>query len=130
MSYKYYVDPREREDIRAHHGEKVWVVLNHIRAEKHNTFEHFLHTTLMPAVANVHPETYNQIRVLHPSEPNDDGTFTYIFLMDPVLPGGIYEISRILHEYYKSELANEYMKIWEEALAAPQVENELIQSEW
>lgn len=130
MSYRTYVDPREHEDIRAHHGEGVWVVLNHVRAEKREAFEHFLHSILMPAIAHVHPETYNAVRVLHPAKPNEDGTYTYIFLMDPVIPGGIYDISSILHEFYKPELANEYMKTWDEALVSPQIQYNLVQSAW
>ena len=130
MLLKTYVDPREREDIRAHEGENMWVVLNHIRAEKCEAFEHFLHAILMPAIAHTHPEAYNKVRVLHPSRANEDGTYTYIFLMDPVVPNGIYNISDILHEFYKPEQANEYMKTWDEALASPQVEYNMVQSAW
>ncbi len=130
MSYKTYVDPREHEDIRAHKGEGLWVVLNHIRAEKREGFEYFLHSILMPAIAHTHPETYNSVRVLHPTRQNEDGTFTFVFLMDPVIPGAIYDINEILHEYYKPELANEYMKIWDESLATPQLEYEVVQSAW
>jgi hypothetical protein len=130
MVFKTYVDPIEHENIRAHHGEDIWVVLNYIRTEKCETFEHFLHAILMPAIANIHPESYNKVRVLHPAEPNDDGTCTYIFLMDPVVPDGIYDVSNILHKFYKPELADEYMKIWDESLITPQVEYNMIQSEW
>lgn len=130
MSYKTYVDPRERENIRAHEGEDMWVLLNHIRPEKRESIEHFLHAILMPALAHTHPETYNKVRVLHPSLPNEDGTYTYIFLMDPVVLDGIYNINDILHEFYKPEQADEYMKIWDEALAVPQVEYDMIQSAW
>ena len=130
MLYKTYVDPRDREDIRAHEGEDVWVMLNHIRTERREAFEHFLHVVLMPAIANTHPDTYNKVRVLHPAKPNEDGTYTYIFLMDPVLQGADYEIGNILNEYYKSDLANEYMKIWEDALASPQVGYYMTQSAW
>ena len=130
MSFTTYVDPREREDIRARQGEDMWVLLNHIRAEKRESFEHFLHSILMPAVANTHPETYNKVRVLHPTKPDEDGTYTYIFLMDPVISGANYEIGDTLHEYYRSELADEYIKIWDEAQSSPQVGYDVIQSEW
>lgn len=130
MSIQNYVDPREREDIRAHLGDNVWVLLNHVHAEKCETFEHFVHEILMPAIAHIHPETYNKIRVLHPIMPNEDGTHTYIFLMDPLASDGIYSVSHILHEFYKPEMADAYMKIWDEALAFPQVEYDMIQSAW
>jgi hypothetical protein len=130
MVFKTYVDPRERENIRAHQGEDVWVLLNHIRAEKRGAFEHFLHAILMPAIAHTHPETYNKIRVLHPSLANKDGTYTYIFLMDPVVTDGIYNFNNILFEFYRPELAKEYMKIWDESLATSQIEYDMTQSDW
>ena len=130
MSYKTYVDPRERENIRAHEGDDMWVVLNHIRAEKREAFEHFLHAILLPAIAHVHPETYSKVRVLHPSLANSDGTYTYIFLMDPVVIDGQYNIGDVIYEFYQPELAKSYMKVWDESLASPQVEYDMVQSAW
>ncbi|MFM8370002.1 MAG: hypothetical protein ACKOBD_14750 [Chloroflexota bacterium] len=129
MFPKSYVDPRERENIRAHEGQDMWVILNHVRADKKETFEHFLHAILMPAVAHVEPEVYNKVRVLHPTMPNKDGSYTYVFLMDPLVLEGEYNVENILFEFYKPDLAREYMKIWSEALIE-QVEYDLIQSAW
>ena len=126
--FKTYVDPREREDIRAHEGEDVWVLLNHIRAEKREAFEHFLHSILMPAAAHIQPDVYNKTRILHPSLPNKDGTYTYILLMDPVVLDGEYNIENILRGFYKPDVAMEYMKIWEEAQASPQIEYDMTQA--
>ena len=129
MFPKSYVDPRERENIRAHEGQDMWVILNHVRADKKEAFEHFLHATLMPAVAHVEPEVYNKVRVLHPTMPNKDGSYTYVFLMDPLVLEGEYNVENILFEFYKPDLAREYMKFWSEALI-DQVEYDLIQSAW
>jgi hypothetical protein len=38
--------------------------------------------------------------------------------------------NNILYEFYKPELANEYMKTWNEALVSPQVEYDTVQSAW
>ena len=130
MFLKTYVDPREREEIRARQGEDMWIVLNHIRAEKQEIFEHFLHAILMPAVAHVEPEVYNKTRVLHPTMPNKDGSYTYIFLMDPLVLKGEYNIENILFEFYKPDVAKEYMKVWNECLEGPQVEYDVVQSLW
>jgi hypothetical protein len=129
MSYNY-VDPRARDDIRAHEGDEVWVVLNYIKAEQHEAFEHFIHSILMPAVSHTHPDIYNKTRVLHPTEPNEDGTYTYIFIMDPVVSNGVYDVGNILYDYYPHDQAQEYMKIWEVSLAQPQHNYSLVQSEW
>jgi hypothetical protein len=127
--FKTYVDPRERENIRAHEGEDVWVVLYRIWAEKRESFEHFLHSILMPAVAHVQPEIYNKTRILHPSLPNKDGTYTYILLMDPVALDSDYNIENILLEFYKPDVVKDYLKIRDEALASPQVEYDMTQTD-
>lgn len=128
--YKTYVDPREHQEIRAHEGEDMWVVLHHIRAEKRETFEHFVHAILMPAVAHVQPEVYNKTRILHPTMPNKNGSYTYIFLMDPLVADGEYNIENILLEFYKPEVAKDYIKIWKDCQEEPQTEYDVIQSDW
>lgn len=35
---KTYVDPREHDKMRAHQGEDVWVIVNHVWAKKQETF--------------------------------------------------------------------------------------------
>lgn len=130
MVIKSYVDLREHENMRAREGEPMWVLINHIRPEKRKAFEHFLDAVLMPATAHTHPEVFSKTRVLYPSVPNEDGTYTYIFLMDPLVETGEYNISHILYDFYKPELADEYLKIWEEAQASPQVEYDVVQSAW
>src|SRR5689334_4751725 len=130
MVQKNYVDLREHEVMRAQVGEPMWVLINHIGAEKRNEFEHFLHVILMPAVAHTHPEVYNKTRVLHPQAPNEDGSYTYIFLMDPLVKDGIYNVREILMGYYNAAQVEEYMRLWDEALLTPQIEYDVIQSVW
>ncbi len=130
MVQKSYVDLREHEAMRAQAGEPMWVLVNHIRGEKHIEFEHFLHAILLPAVAHLHPDIYNKTRVLYPAAPNADGSYTYIFLMDPLVPDGIYNVREILTGYYSPEQVDEYMHLWDEAFFTPQIEYEVIQSIW
>jgi len=130
MVVKSYVDLREHENMRAHEGEQMWVMLTTIRPEKCTQFEHFLDAILMPAVAHTHPEVFSKTRVLYPSMPNEDGTYTYIFLIDPLVDTGEYNISHILYDFYRPELADAYVKIWNESLAREQVEYDVIQSAW
>jgi hypothetical protein len=130
MVQKNYVDLREHEAMRAQAGEAMWVLVNHIHADKRNEFEHFLHAILMPAVAHTHPEIYNKTRVLHPTASNEDGSYTYIFLMDPLVKDGVYNVREILMGYYNTEQVEEYMRLWDEALLTPQIEYDVIQSVW
>jgi hypothetical protein len=130
MVVKSYVDLREHENMRAHEGEAMWVMLTHIRPEKRKEFEHFLDAVLMPAAAHTNPEVFSKTRVLYPSLPNADGTYTYIFLMDPLVETGEYNISHILYDFYKPELADAYLKLWDESLARAQIEYDVVQSAW
>lgn len=129
MTYNY-VDPRARDDIRAHEGDEVWVVLNHVKSGQCETFEHFVHSILMPALAHLHPDVYNHTRVLHPASSNDDDTYTYIFIMDPIVANGDYDIANILTEYYTHDQAQDFLAVWEATLAKPQSRLMLHQSDW
>jgi hypothetical protein len=48
--------------------------------------------------------------------------------MDPVVPGGDYEIENLLRKMYDEQKAKEYIKMFEETVAAPQTEYRVIQS--
>ena len=117
-----------REMIRAAEGEKMWVLLNHIKADKLEQHKRFVHDILMPAAEKVDPAAFRHTRYLHPAEPNEDGTFTSVFLMDPLLEGADYTFLGLLTKAYGEEQAKEYIKLWEEAEASPQVGYSLIQA--
>ena len=117
-----------REMIRAAEGEKIWVLLNHIKADKLEQHKRFVHDILMPAAEKVDPAAFRHTRYLHPAEPNEDGTFTSVFLMDPLLEGTDYTFLGLLTKAYGEEQAKEYIKLWEEAEASPQVGYSLIQA--
>jgi hypothetical protein len=120
----------EREIVRTKEGEKMWVLLNHIRADKCGQFEYFVHDILMPAVEYAEPEMLRKVRFLHPTRQNEDGTFTYVFLMDPLIPDADYSFEYLLHKAYPPEKVEEYLQMEEEAYAFPQVEIEITQSAW
>jgi hypothetical protein len=118
--------------IRAAKGDTVWVLLNHIKADKCEQFEKFVHEILWPVALKldaIDQKVAKQTRVLHPVEMNKDSTYTYIFLMDPVIPGASYEVIYYLKKGYGEEKAKEYSKMFEECYASPQVGYTLIQSQ-
>jgi hypothetical protein len=43
------------EMVRAAEGERMWVLLNHVKADKWEQHERFVHHILMPAVEKVDP---------------------------------------------------------------------------
>lgn len=116
--------------IRATNGQPMWIRLNHVKADKRELFEHYIHDILRPAVERVEPAIARQVRFLHPTEPDEDGTYTYVFLMDPLIEGVDYDIGNLLKRAYGDAQAQEYDQMWDEALASPQTGYELIQSAW
>jgi hypothetical protein len=119
-----------RETVRAVSGERMWIRLNHVKADKRELFERYIHDILRPAVEQVEPAMFRQVRFLHAMEPNEDGTYTYVFLMDPLIEGADYEITNLLKRAYGEEQAAAYDQMWDKALASPQTGYELIQSPW
>ena len=119
--------------MRASKGDTVWVLLNQIKADKREQFEKFVHEILWPVALKLDPidqKVAKQTRVLHPVEMNKDSTYTYVFLMDPLIPGASYEVMYYLKKGYGEEKAKEYSKMFGECYASPQVVYVLIQSQY
>ncbi|MHC4434722.1 MAG: hypothetical protein ACYTBS_23025 [Planctomycetota bacterium] len=118
------------ETIRAAEGERMWVLLNHVRADRWEQHAHFVHDILMPAIEKVEPSALQHTRFLHPAEQNEDGTYTSVFLMAPLVEGADYDILNLLTKAYGEDKAEEYIQLWGESLASPQVGYDLVQSPW
>ncbi|MBA7551684.1 hypothetical protein ES705_44232 [subsurface metagenome] len=71
---------------------------------------------------------FNNIRILHPASANEDGSYTYIFIADPIIPGVNYNIMHYLVQVYDEEEAREKMKMFSESLVEPRTLIELTQS--
>jgi len=118
--------------VRAAKGDTVWVLLNHIKADKCEQFEKFVHEILWPVALKldaIDQKVAKQTRVLHPVEMNEDSTYTYVFLMDPAIPNANYQVMYYLKKGYGEEKAKEYSKMFEECYANSQVGYTLIQSQ-
>jgi len=120
----------ERTCIRAKEGETMWVLLNHVKADKREVFERFMFDIIMPIGARTEPEVLNKTRILKPTAVNKDGTYTYIFLMDPLVAGGEYDFEPILKREYPPEKIEEYLRMFYDSLVVDQVEFVVTQSAW
>jgi hypothetical protein len=100
-------------------GEPVWLLLNHVKADRRAQFERFVFEALRPAGERLAPAIPARVRVLAPTRANDDGTFTYIMLLDPVLPDEDYRLAPLLERAYGEEHAREHMRAFTDALATP-----------
>lgn len=119
--------------IRAAKGDTVWVLLNHIKHDKRQQFEKFIHEIFWPKAAILEPsdqQAFRQTRVLHPVKMNKDSTYTYIFLMDPLIPNKSYKILNFLKKMYGEEKANKYYAMFKECYASPQTGYVVVQSQY
>jgi hypothetical protein len=89
-----------------------------------------MHEIIKQIAVRSEPDALNRTRILHPTGPNEDGTYTYIFLMDPVVPDGEYGFDQLLAHAYPPEEIEELSKQFTESLATPQVGYEVTQVAW
>jgi hypothetical protein len=117
-----------RETIRAVEGEPVWVVINHVKADKWEQHKHWFNDIYLPACEKVEPTLVRHSRILWPTGPNEDGTYTSVYIMDPYLEGEDYFMMSQLTKTFGEEKAKEYMQLYAESLVSPQVGYMVIQS--
>lgn len=117
----------------ANPGDTVWVFVNHVKADKKEQFEKFVSGIFWPMAKKLSEQdqrVFRQTRVLYPARPEPDGTYSYFFIMDPVVDGGDYDIGHLLEKMYGAEKAKEYMQIFDETAAAEQTGYTLVQSKY
>jgi hypothetical protein len=104
-------------------GDEVWVAVNTIKADKREQFERWVYEIFWPAGMKLPAQerlAFEYTRVLRPAKAYDDGTWTYLYVMDPVIPGAEYDIERLLKRMFDEARAWEYGRRVEETYARPQ----------
>lgn len=112
-----------KDTYRAVEGDPVWILLNKVAPDKKEVFEEFMFDILAEKsieLGGIFAQAINQFRILRPTEANEDGSFTYVFMMDPLIPDANYEIMHYLSQFYEEEEASEKMKMFTESLVEPQ----------
>lgn len=110
--------------MQAAEGEEVWVIVNTVKADKREQFEKFMFEIFLPTVENAtgdERKVFIATRLLMPTKVNEDGTYHYVFLMDPVIKGADYQFLPQLTRAYGAAKAQEYAKMLEDTLAKPQI---------
>jgi len=121
---------QESSSIRAAKGDTVWVVIYSIKPDKREQFENFFNVTFLPQFDKLtlnEQRAKNQTRMLYPVKANEDGTYTYVLFMDPVVTGADYSIESCLEKIYGKEKAKEYTKTLEQTFSKPGIKYDLIQ---
>lgn len=96
-------------------NDNVWVIWNFVKADKVSQFEDFNFNYLEPAAAEYYPQMRSTIRLLKPVKQNKDGTFTYIYLMDPAIRTN-YDMMLPLTAKYGEENAKDYLIMFKDCL--------------
>ncbi len=117
-------------------GDQMWVILNHVKADKRQQFEEFAYKVLLPAleenaISNLTTrKMIGQTRMLEPRRANKDSSYTYIWLMDPLVKDAIYSYPGILKRVYSPEETKKYISMNNECLVSPQVSYPVKQGRW
>ncbi|MBT4318719.1 MAG: hypothetical protein HN653_07500 [Candidatus Marinimicrobia bacterium] len=120
----------------AKQGESMWVLLNHVKADKRQQFEKFVYEVLFPALKEnakkdiISRNIIEQTRMLEPRRANKDSSYTYIWLMDPIVKNADYSYSGILSQVYSSEDTKKYISMHNECLVSPQFAYRVKQGSW
>ena len=117
----------------AKEGDTVWVLINYVKADKREQFEKFVNEIFWPMAKKLSAqdqELFNQTRVLYPVHPEEDGTYNYFFIMDPVISGGNYDIEGLLKKMYDPPKAEAYLKLFNETTSREQTGYVLVQSRY
>ena len=118
----YAQDNSNISKVVASSGDPMWVILNHVKADKRQQFEKFVYEILLPALeenAKNDSKTRNlieQTRMLEPRFANKDSSYTYIWLMDPLVKDAIYSYPGILSRVHSPEETEKYISMQLECL--------------
>jgi hypothetical protein len=84
----------------------------------------------MPAVQKVAPEGLASVRFLEAANPNEDGTYTTAWIMDPVIASVDYSYDKLLVAAYGVEQGAEHLKLVDEYSLPEQEGYDFRQSKW
>ena len=106
---------------RAKSGEPVVLLFNYVKADKKQQFENYLvrFWEALDKLSASDPEIQRinrQTRVLRPVGANADGTHTFLFVMDPLIPGANYDMASILTKAFGQEEALQLMALFRAAI--------------
>lgn len=103
-----------REQMRAKYGDEVLIVVTYVKDESKSDFEKWINDVLYAALNKTkNPMKIDQLKVtrwLVPTHQNEDKTWTYVWIMDPIIPNTDYDIPTFLNKEYGEEKGKEH---WE-----------------
>lgn len=110
---------------RAATGDSVMVMLNHVKPEMRAEWERQAREVWLGAWKKlgetdpVYRAAASDIRLLAPTAPEADGSYTYVVLADPHHPGMDYDGRSALAKLYTAEKLQELLGAWRATMARP-----------
>ena len=99
-----------------------WLILNHIKFEKSQTFYELLMDKVYPAIFsykdpdsninNANKEAQKFGRFFKPLNMNEDSTWTYIFMADPFIDNSTTSILKPLEQKYGKDESQKILDVW------------------
>lgn len=108
--------------IAAQKDQNVWVAAYKVKADKREAFEDFVRTKLYPSIDRSRPEldmVAKQTRLIIPTEPEKDGSYRYMFIMDPVVDGADYSIDNFILSKHGQQKGQKILNEFGETLVGP-----------
>ncbi len=119
--------------VRAAPGDSVLVVLNHVKPEQRAEWERMANEVWLAAWRKLGESdppfraAARDVRVLAPTAPDADGSYTYVVLADPHHPGMSYDARASLARLYPPEKVQELIQAWVATFARPQEAHFVVQ---
>jgi len=120
------------ERFRAVEGDTLFLAFLDVKAESKEEFERLSHEMLFDKISEADQQAEfisTKVRMMHPSEANEDGTFTYLVIFDPMFSGEYnFNTSNLYAKIYGEEKGKELDDQLGETLAGDQKSYTMIQS--
>jgi hypothetical protein len=112
---------------RAQEGDTVVFVATPVRADRRAAFDAVV-DTIWSAGRRAERDGWSHVRVLRPTGPNPDGTFTYFIVFDPMQPGGDGDLEAALRKLFPEPQVKRFLGVFDGATAGPQTVWRTVQS--
>jgi hypothetical protein len=113
----------EKEETRANYSDLVLVVIVKVKDESKKDFETWVDEVLYNALNNSESEMkkaqLKATRWLEPTKQNGDGSWTYSWIMDPVIPKTNYDIQPFLINEYGEKAGKDHWQKYLTFMAGP-----------
>lgn len=111
------------ELLRAKTGDEVWIIVSYIKNDKKSEFDMWIKDVLYAALyKSTNPMKKDQLKVtrwLEPIRQNEDKSWTYAWIMDPIIPNTDYDIPTFLNKEYGEVKGKEHWAKYESFWAKP-----------